>query len=68
MHHFGHENLGYLCNIHSVWQIADNDAQEVCQTGRLITGLPSPVGRRSGCVHLANELSHREDEATRVTK
>lgn len=51
----------------SLWLIADNDVWEVCQTGEH-TGLPSAVGPRSGCVHLTNEMSHREDGATRATK
>lgn len=48
----------------SLWLIADNDVWEVCQTGER-TGLPSGAGPRSGCVHLTNEMSRREDGATK---
>lgn len=48
----------------SLWLIADNDVWEVCQTGEH-TGLPSGAGPRSGCVHLTNEMSRREDGATK---
>lgn len=36
----------------------------MCQTGAH-TGLPSGAGPRSACVHLTNEMSRREDGATK---